>query len=305
MAVVALPVLANGTLGLSRVRREHYERMTSFVENDKHSNWSGSSPYFSDETTMALSAWLSVAENSLTDPRDRLLLLRAAVQLEIGDVRTLQMLARSVCSKAAAVKWSPSELCAVVHVVSLALKRRKAAPPDLTFILASIAPQKNLSVADSLQVLTALVRIRERRCWDVADALSRRLVSKVDLFSSNEVVFAMEVVALLEGCSEQFAVRVIDACVVHAPRLSPKGLADVCKYITVIGNATMKAGNCGGSILSRGIRRLLPALEQRAESLLGSFSRRDARCVMKCFQAFHVRNSIVFSQLTPLISSET
>ena len=304
MALVAFPVLANTSSKLRQVRSEYYGKVASFVENDKHSNWSGSSPYFSDDALIVLSAWLSTAEASVTCPRDRLMLLTAAVQLEVGDVRTLHALARSVCGKAAVSRWSTSELCKVVHVVSLALKRRKATPPDLTYVLAAIAAQKDLTVYDALRVLTALVRIRERRCWDVADTVSRRLAAKVDSFTNSELVFAIEIVALLDGCNEQFAVRVIDSCVTRASSFSPKNVADVCKYIAIIGKSSTR-GDLANSILSRGLRRLLPALVQRADALLGKFSLRDARCVMRCFQAFDMRHSIVFSQLTPLISSET
>lgn len=269
---------------------------------DADTTWSGVSPFFSAELSDALCVCLRQAVQSTTLSSDDLReLLDCAVTLELSDAAALQSIVRQLTSREYCATCETKDLVETLRLLSLAVKRCKLQPPPLDHIFCRLPSEKALSPRDALQVLSSLVRLRKNQsAVEVGNAVSRRAVPGVSTYTVKDIVFGLEAIAILNTCHEAYAGEVLSRCTELVPTMSPKAVGDVSKYVTFL-QPHRPSHNVAVSC-SREIRRLLPALERRAEALLGQFSLRDARCVLRCFTEHKVRHSILFSRLTPYVS---
>lgn len=266
---------------------------------EAESDWTGVSPYFLPEVSDALCLCLRLSSEAYRDRPDKLLvLLDCAVSLELGDTEAMQTLVIGLTARDHCANCSAHELVDTLRLLSLAVKRCKLQPPPLDHIFCRLPSEKAISPRESLHVLSSLVRLRNnQRAVEVGSAVSRNAVSGVPEYGVKDVVFGLEAVAILNVCHETYAAAVLDRCTDLAPVMSTKELGDVCKYVGLLQPhrpTNNVALSCG-----REMRRVLPALEARAEQLLGTFSLRDARYVLRCFSQHKARHSILLSRLTP------
>lgn len=280
-------------------------KVQQFVSRDEadEGEWSGVSPYFGPELSDALCLCLrlAAAPSSQTPAAQQRELLDCAVTLELSDTDALQTLVRVLTSREYCATCSAHELVETLRLLSLAVKRCKLQPPPLDHVLCRLPGERALSARDALQVLSSLVRLKDsQRAVEVANAVSRNAVASVPLYTVKDVVYGLEAVAILNTCHEAYAGAVLDRCTELAPSMTPRALGDVCKYVALL-QPHRPANNVAVSC-SREIRRVLPALAQRAEELVGTFSLRDARYVLRCLTQHKVRHSLLFSRLTPFAS---
>ncbi|KPI88236.1 hypothetical protein ABL78_2660 [Leptomonas seymouri] len=278
----------------SRSPRRHRHTSTGDVEV-----WSGASPFFSLRTNDILCFCLRECAMDVGDTQPVLLqeLLKYAVVLELGDVEVLQHMAHALTTVDACRQRTTAELVQLVHYISLAVKRCKLPAPPLDRLLSSLSVA-TLNARENLVVLGALHRMPTVRAGDVVASVSRRAAAQVSAYNVKDVVYGLEVSALLAGCSEVYASALLDRAGVLAPATTPRQLGSICKYVALL-NPSRRDNNmaysCGAEL-----RRLLPLLVERAEQLLGQFHLRDSRSVLRCLREHKVRHSLLFSRLTPL-----
>jgi hypothetical protein len=276
---------------------------------------STSSPYIADDVHDWLSAHLHqyVATRTIQNalpPADVHRIIKSAVQVEIGDARTY-----SIAFQILLRKENVNSLCCIetltdmLSTISLAVKRKRSPiPPTIDRLIGqlhlTLERVKELKGRFGLSILSSLIRLRPRAYPDTVRLVSRRLEASAGLFTAQDTVFALRAISLLSNVSNVFAVRVISQTLVLAPKLTPADLGNVCKQLTAI-RQSRSTHHIVTATGGKEVRRLLPVLLKRAEELLGSFSLRDARCVLLCFECFDLRHSVVFSQLTPLVSSDS
>lgn len=297
----ALEALALSVAYLSRQRSG--SRSSSFADASDDAEWVGSTPFFSPELSDALAlCFQHAAHDRAATVADDLALLDCTVRLELADGDTLGYLVGRVVSRSACAGRSPEALVEVLRLVSLAVKRCKlTTTPPMEHVLAPL-PSAQLSARDALQVLSSLLRLKHA-VWaiDVGEAVSRRSVPQVRRYTARDVIYGLEAVALLDSCSEVYAAAVLDRCAELAPSLTAPQLGDVAKYVALL-NPTRRSGNTVALACENELSRTLPAMVERAEQLIGTFTIRDARCVLRCLSEHRVRHTMVFSRLTPLIS---
>ncbi|KAL7695998.1 hypothetical protein NQL31_004272 [Lotmaria passim] len=291
--------------------RRHSSGSAVAATSDEAAAWSGASPFFSLQTNDVLCLCLRECvlggaadvqhderRNDLRSRHDYMReLLKDAVTLELGDVEALQHLVHVLTTVEACRHHTPMEAVQLLHDISLAVKRCKLPAPPLDRLL-SVLPGATLSARESLMVLGALHRISTVHAGDVVASVSRKATAQVPSYNVKDVVYGLEVAALLPGCHEAYARAVLDRAGVLAPSMTPRQLGAVCKYVALL-NPTCRqntlAYSCGTEL-----RRLLPLLVERAEQLLGHFHLRDSRNVLRCFREHKVRHSLIFSRLTPV-----
>lgn len=330
--------LAAASLLMQEERREFYKNSKLFPKSRMHgvSTANAGSPYMSEEDHDGLAVLLSNAASRMKEAmaaasaspsssssdssatldswmETAFLLLKSAVQLEVGDSETLGYLSRVVASRVSVKRMDGHQIAEALHLITLCNKRKQSPLPNLDVLLAAVtssAIASSLSAADLLKCLSASVRLRSQRPHsDVNAILSMHLAKKLrndgirlSLFSNADLVFGIRFVALSKGqCSPDLAGILLDVCCERAAKLSPSELGDVCKSLRAI-HMARDVAYITRSACGKETRRLMPQLVQRAVELLGQFSLRDARCVLECLDAFEIRHSMVFGQLTPFVS---
>ncbi|KPA82533.1 hypothetical protein ABB37_03576 [Leptomonas pyrrhocoris] len=261
--------------------------------------WSGASPFFSLQTSDVLCLCLRECVMNVVDTQPELLqeLLEYAVVLELGDAEVLQHMLHALTKTDVCRRRTAAEVVQLLHYISLAAKRCKLPAPPLDRLL-SVLSGATLTARESLMVLCALHRIPTVHAGDVVTSVSRKAAAQASTYNVKDVVYGLEISALLAGCNVAYAAAVLDRAGVLAPSMTPRQLGSVCKYVALL-NTTRRqntlAYSCGAEL-----RRLLPLLVERAEQLLGQFHLRDSRNVLRCFREHKVRHSLIFSRLTPL-----
>ncbi|AAZ10659.1 hypothetical protein, conserved [Trypanosoma brucei brucei TREU927] len=276
--------------------RKVQQGTAGFKQDDE---WSGVSPFFSPGVNDWLCALLQRSASFVTGPEECMVLLTVAVDLELGDTQTLRQLCGWVTGKQYTLRASLEELVCVLRLISLLVKRCRMPIPSLDNMLFRLLGA-TLDSRQSLTVLSSMVRLRERSSVDVVRCISRRATVTVNSYTVRDVIYALEAISLLNCCHEAYAGAVLDRCTVLCVELKPTELGSVCKYVALLN--VSRANNSIALACARELRRLLPALLSRTEALLGRFSLRDARCVLRCLEQHNVRHSVVFSRLTPLVS---
>nr|CCC89948.1 unnamed protein product [Trypanosoma congolense IL3000] len=275
-------------------RREH--GASGFNCDDE---WSGVSPFFSPGVNDWLCALLQRCASQVESPEECMQLLSFAVDLELGDTQTLQKLCHKVTAKDYIASASPEKLVGVLRLLSLLVKRCRMPVPPLDKLLCRLIGA-TLDSRQALTVLSSMLRLRERKSVDVVQSVSRKAADMVLTYTAKDVIYALEAVALLNCCHEAYAGAVLRRCCVLCPTLTSGELGSVCKYVALLN--TTRTSNTIAFSCAQELRRLLPAILNRAELLLGKFSLRDARCVLRCLKQHNVHHAIVFSRLTPLIT---
>ncbi|AIN97875.1 hypothetical protein LPMP_203810 [Leishmania panamensis] len=266
---------------------------------DKDETWSGASPYFSLPASDLLC--LCLRESAMADPRTgpdvlRELLL-CAVKLELGEMEVLQHIVNVLTNADACRHQTSSEQVELLNSVSLAVKRCKLPRPPLDRVLC-ILPRATLSVRENLQVLSSIHRLQHTHMTDVVATVSRKAAQQTNEYSVKDVIYGLEVAALLPGCNEVFVAGVLLRAGALAPHMSAKHLGAVCKYVALLNPSRRQntlSYSCG-----KELRALLPLLVERTEQLLGHFRLHEARHVLRCFREHKVRHSLIFSRLTPI-----
>ncbi|KAG5491835.1 hypothetical protein JIQ42_01744 [Leishmania sp. Namibia] len=280
-------------------------RSSRRARHDPHEGetWSGASPYFSLPTSDLLCACLR--ECAMGDPKTGPEVLRelllCAVKLELGELEVLQHIVHILTKTDACRHQTPSEQVELLNNVSLAVKRCKLPVPPLDLVLCGVL-RTTLSARENLLVLSSIHRLKHTHAADVAAIVSRRAAKQIGEYNFKDVVYALEVAALLPGCNEVFVAGVLKRAGTLAPRMSPKQLGVVCKYVALLNPSRRQntvAYSCG-----RELRALMPLLVERAERLLGQFRLHEARYVLRCFREHKVRHSLIFSRLTPIAEDD-
>ncbi|KAG5468455.1 hypothetical protein LSCM1_02435 [Leishmania martiniquensis] len=268
-------------------------------ETREGETWSGASPFFSLPTSDLLCACLR--ECAMANPRagpDALReLLLCAVKLELGEVEVLQHIVHALTREDVCRLQTPSEQVELLNYVSLAVKRCKLPLPPLNRVLSALLGA-TLSARENLLVLSSIHRLKHTHATDVVAVVSRRAAKQTGTYNFKDVVYGLEVAALLPGCTDVFVASVLLRAGALAPLMSPRQLGAVCKYVALLNTSRRKnavAYSCG-----RELRSLVPLLVERAERLLGQFRLHEARYVLRCFREHNVRHSLIFSRLTPI-----
>lgn len=302
--VLCLAALSEASTLFASDRQAAYSSSTSFLDTQQDSDVSFCSPYVAEDDNDVLAAWLRDAALCCDDATTMFELLTYAVQLEIGDPDTLHTMARALCQKSWVQAMTPSEVAQTLHIISVCFKRKKITVPSLDNLLVPITQSATIakfSQSELIMILSTIVRLKDRKYWDATRLVSRKLASFAPNFSNRDIIYSLRAVAYADGCSELFAAAVLEACAAKCSTFSTKELGDVCKLIRGIhlsrGTGHLTTATCG-----KEVRRLLPMLLSRANELLGEFSLRDARAVLECMEAFRLKHSIVFAQLTRLVS---
>ncbi|RNF27214.1 uncharacterized protein Tco025E_00521 [Trypanosoma conorhini] len=287
--------------GVARCLKRHRPATTEFQQGETEEDWSGASPYFSPGASDWLCVLLERAAHHASRPEDSLTLLWAAAELELADAQTLQHLSRQLTRREYTGNAAPAELVCVLRLISLLVKRCRMPIPQLDHLLCRLhtAP---LDARQSLNVLSSLLRLRERNSVQMVRSVSRRAVEDVATYTPKDVIYALQAIALLNCCHEAYVGAVLNRCIDLHAELKPTELGSVCKYVAMLSGS--RANNETALSCAKELRRLLPALLSRAEQLLGCFSLRDARCVLGCLEQHKVHHSVVFSRLTPLASEK-
>ncbi|KEG15438.1 hypothetical protein DQ04_00071060 [Trypanosoma grayi] len=289
-------LLLKALAGASRyLGRDHSATMGVPYDDD----WSGASPHFSPGFNDWLCAALQRSAQHASGAEERIALLAAAAELELADTPVLQQLCQPLTSREYTANASPADLVSVLRVSSLLVKRCRMPLPPLNHVLFRLMTAK-LDSRQSLTVLSSLLRLRERHGVEVVRAVSRRATDHVATYTPRDVVYALEAIALLNCCHEAYTGAVLDRCTELHAVLQPTELGSICKYVAMLNSS--RTNNDAALSCAKELRRLLPALLNRTEQLLGRFSLRDARCILRCFEQHKIHHSVVFSRLTPLTS---
>lgn len=263
--------------------------------------WSGVSPYFTETTNDTLCMCLQLSTKSASGPVELLELLGIAVNLQLSAIEPLECLVVQLTTRSFCAQAPLSQLVELLRLLSLAVKRCKLPPPPLDYLFCRL-PHANLGSRESLQVLSSLVRLNDNKGREVCSVVSRKASQQVETYTVRDVIYGLEAVAMLDTCNCTYAGVVLDRCAELAPTMNSKEVGDVCKYISLLN--THRSRNAVAFALTPELRRVLPAIVERAQQLLGQFSLRDARCILRCLNEHHVRHSILFSRLTPFVSGD-
>lgn len=277
------------------------EPLDAFTEREEVQSWAGSSPYFPTAVNDALCLCLVRAATPTAAPRDLRGLLESAVCLELAETETLQLICQRLTSREAVQRATPAELVDTLRLISLAVKRCKLQTPAVDRVLCQLVAS-TLTPRESLHVLSSLLRLKEKRAVEVCATVSRKAVPHTAAYSAKDLSYALAAITYLTGCNEVYAGAVLTRCTTLAPTMSPTELGDVCKYVGLL-NPTRRTNDVA-TTCAKELSRLLPALANRAEQLVGSFSFRDARYVLRCLTQHKVRHSLLFSRLTPIATNE-
>ena len=262
----------------------------------------------SRELRSALENWMtSCGANVETDAASCIYV--CGCLLNIGSPSLRRCFLRRACTPSVIRSLSSEELVELLHCISVDFDRHPSPLPDLSSLILRItqaaASSENgcsLSSHDILRVLTALVRLKEKRFWDTVRLLEQRAQKDVASYTPLDLAFAMRACVFLPHTSEGYVSAVLTRCTVVAPSMNGPNLGAVCHYLLRLkfeaGTKLLISSSCAPQV-----RRLLPAILQRTQLLLGTLSLRDAKNVLACFNAFGVRHSIVFAQLTPFVES--
>ncbi|KAG8349101.1 hypothetical protein ERJ75_000712900 [Trypanosoma vivax] len=285
-------------ISLTKSVRYLERRQQNTVHFERRENWSGASPYFSTAVSDWLCVLLERCVRQASCPEEYRALLSAAAALELSDTQTLCHLCRQLTVLEYTSAASVEEVVDVLHFISLLVKRCRMPIPQLNNLLLRL-PAAPLSARQSLVVLSSLLRLRRRNSDDVVCIVSRRAAESVATYTARDVIYALEAIALLDSCHEKYAGAVLNRCTTLCPVLKPADLGSICKYVALLN--TSRYGNDTALSCASQLRRLLPALLERTEALLGRFSVRDAHYVLRCLEQHKVHHSVVFSRLSPLV----
>eukprot|EP00796_Vickermania_ingenoplastis_P004413 gene4413-3212_t len=264
----------------------------SSVPGDQGEDWTGSSPYCSPTFNDMLALCVSVAAKEHL-PVSELLPLLSAVALEA--------LCRQATSPEVVPRLSTAELCEVLRLVTLATKRCKATPPPLAVLYSYLSSCGPLKPREVLQVLSALSRLQAPNTLDVARSVSRRGLGHPEKYTSQDLVFALLALAFVDGVDVTYASEVLSRCCIMVPAFSSEILGDASKYVARL--HPQRAGKVVARSCEREVRRVAYAIADRAKELLGKFTVRDARYVLRCLTEHQVRHSITNSK--PIVSSSS
>ncbi|CCW67164.1 unnamed protein product [Phytomonas sp. Hart1] len=286
--------------GLTKARpffgKGRREEHVSSAEED--SGWDGASPYFSEGLNDTLCVCLRSAIPHHGSAAALTTLLRGAVELELVELSALQHITHQLTRRELPPGPSAADAVEVLWLLSLAVKRCKLPPPSLNSLLCGLSGAK-LTPREALHVFSALVRFRDRSTNEVFEILTRRAVVDVGAYTTRDVVFALQAITLLDNSNIAYARASLQRCAELAPKMSAKEIGDVSKYLALLHSGRKYNSIAEGC--AKELREALPAIAACAEELLGSFTLRDARNVLKCLTVHKVRHAILFSRLTPFV----
>ncbi|CCW59862.1 unnamed protein product [Phytomonas sp. EM1] len=269
--------------------------------SEEDSKWSAASPYFSESLNDSLCVCLRTAIPKHSTTAELTTLLRGAVELELADLSSLKHISYKLTSRDRWMGSSASDAVEVLWLLSLAVRRCKLPPPPVNHLLCRL-PSSKLTPREGLQVFSALIRLNDRAGNEVFEILSRRAVEDVGAYTTQDAIFALQAVALLDNSHIAFAGATIERCAELAPRMSAKNIGDIAKSLALLHSG--RKYNVVAEGCAKELQRTLAAVATRAEELLGLFSLRDARHVLKCLTVHKVRHTILFSRLTPFVSDD-
>lgn len=258
----------------------------------------GASPFTAAMFQDFISLCVEVATPAtLNDPSLLLSLLSAAVALEASGA-PLEELCRRVTTEKWFLQSSPHTMCTALHLVSLAVKRCQMVPPSLFFLFSRLAAVSKWESRDVLRILSSLTRLRSPYDMEVSNRVSRFGVDHVKHYTGKDVVFALTAIAYLKKMDECYASEVLRRCVDVMAHASADLVGDVSKYVALL-NTSQRQQHTVAASCAPLIQRVVYTIADRSLQLLGKFSLRDAKYVLRCLQQYNVKHSLVFASLVP------
>lgn len=224
-------------------------------------------------------------------------LLSAAVALEASGA-PLEVLCRRLTTEEWVLQSSPHTMCTSLHLVSLAVKRCQMMPPSLFFLFSRLAAVSKWESGEVLRILSSLTRLRLPYDMEVSSRVSRFGVDHVKHYTGKEVVFALTAIAYLKTIDECYASEVLRRCVDVMGHASADLVGDVSKYVALLSTSQRQHHAVAVSCAPL-IQRVVYSIADRSLQLLGKFSLRDAKYVLRCLQQYNVKHSLVFASLVP------
>ncbi|EPY21749.1 hypothetical protein STCU_08506 [Strigomonas culicis] len=242
--------------------------------SDGEEVWAAASPYFTGDLNDVLCLCLQVSAHGTQSGEEELALLRAAVVLQLADVEALQYLCTKLTGRPLLAQFDRSRHVEVLKLISLGVKRCKMPAPPLDYLFSQLAVAA-LTPREKIEVLSSLLRLKEVAATELCGIVSRKATADVAHYTVKDVLYALEALSFLEGCNSAFGGAVLDRCAALSPQLRPHELGDACKFVALL-NPRRPRIHIGTSC-AKELRRLLPALVERTQTVLGQCSVRDAR----------------------------
>lgn len=225
-------------------------------------------------------------------------LLSAAVLLEASGTQ-LEALCQKLAAPESLSHATPAMLSTALHWISLAVKRCEMVPPVLLPLFARVMEVPRWERPEVLSILSSLVRLRSTYDMEVAHRVSRLGMSHVPQYTTKEVVFGLTSMAYVSHIHEGYGRAVLQRCLEVLPEVPAKEMGDIAKFVALLNTNTRRhhtmALACGPSI-----RRVVYAIADRSQELLGTFSFREAKYVLRCLKQHDVKHALVFASLVPV-----
>lgn len=268
------------------------------------------SPAFQDFISLCVGVGATCADSSSSSHHDHhhhhqplLSLLSAAITLEASGA-PLEELCRFVTTAEFLRRLSsPAMRCATFHLVSLAVKRCGVLPPSLLSLFSSLAEVPRWEHEEVLFILSAFVRVHSSFDMEVACRVSHLGIAHVPQYTVKDLVFALTAMAYLKKIDERYAGEVLQRCVEILPQTSPREVGDISKYMALLNANRARLGSnriAASAFCAPLIRRVVYTIADRSGKLLGKFSIREAKYVLRCLKQHDVRHGLVFASLVPV-----
>ena len=290
---------------IERSKRPHHES-TAYLHNPREGN-SSRSPYLSNEFADFLAAWMDRSVAGAQPPLSKrphhevLDLAETCIFLHIGGDSTFREIGNILTSPAALKSLPIDEVLQVLDALTLVTKRIGIVyVRGISNVLSRIG-SNDLTPRQGLIVLSGLVRVKEERSLEVVRNVTRKGIPHIANYSPQDIVFGLRAATFLHNVHEAYATNLIAAATAKAPLMSPSTLGSLCHLLEIMKGSKRSSHLLTGTA-QREVNRLMPAILERTKQHIGKFSLRDARYVMRCLTVFKMRHSVVFAELTALIT---
>jgi hypothetical protein len=265
------------------------------------------SPYLSNDFADFLAAWMDRSVIHANPPLSKrpyqevLDLVETCTFLHVGGDATLREAGNILTTTSALKALSMDQVVQALDSLTLVTKRVGIVyVRGISNILTRIG-YNELTLRQGLVVLSSLVRVKEERSLEVVRLVTRKSIPFVSRYSHHDIIFGLRAAAFLHNVHEGYATSLIAAATAKVPTMSPSTLGALCHLMELMKGSKRSAHLLHGTAL-REVNRLMPAILERTKQLLGRFSLKDARYVMRCLTLFKTRHSVVFAELTRLIT---
>lgn len=263
---------------------------------DDEAAWMDGSSVFSVNFSDMLAVAVGLANTGKLSHTETLSLLNTVVKLKISG-KNSEMLCKLVSAPDFIRRSTTEELCDILRLVSLSVKQFKYQPGPLHTLFSRLCSTPALSERQVLHVLSSLVRLRSPYTLDVARMTSRRGVLHTQTYTARDAVYALACLAFLPNIDEQYASGVLRRVVALSPTLTPRAVGDMSKLLGLL--TASRRNNAVWRSCEKEVRRAVLALAERSSNLLGQFTVRDAKYLLRCLQQHDVKHTVVFANLVP------